>query len=56
MAHKNIVLARSYKRADIEKLHIELNRINQEIFRENDAEKIKQGLGSGKRVFVRFGA
>ena len=55
-AQEYSVGGRTYKRVDIEKLHIELNRINQEIFRENDAEKIKQGLGSGKRVFVRFGA
>ena len=55
-AQEYSVGGRTYKRVDIEKLHIELDRIKQEIFRENDAEKIKQGLGSGKRVFVRFGA
>tara|TARA_Y100001951_G_C11203973_1_gene218809 strand:+ start:51 stop:632 length:582 start_codon:yes stop_codon:yes gene_type:complete len=55
-AQEYSVGGRSYKRASIPDLHIELNRLNEEIFRESDAEKIKQGLGSGRRFYVRFGA
>ena len=45
---------RSYKRSNISDLHVELYRLNAEILKEDDAEKISQGLGSGRRFFVRF--
>ena len=48
------IAGRVYKRVNITDLHVELNRLNAEILKEDDAEKISQGLGSGRRFFVRF--
>ena len=53
-AQEYSVGGRSYKRASIPDLHVELNRLNADIFRESVAEKVKQGLGNGNRFMVRF--
>jgi len=48
------IAGRVYKRVNIPDLHVELHRLNAEILKEDDAEKISQGLGSGRHFFVRF--
>lgn len=53
-AQEYSVGGRSYKRASIPDLHIELNRLNAEILRESVGEKVKQGLGNPNRFMVRF--
>jgi len=53
-AQEYSVSGRSYKRASIPDLHIELNRLNAEILRESVGEKVKQGLGNPNRFMVRF--
>jgi len=53
-AQEYSVGGRTYKRASIPDLHIELNRLNAEILRESVGEKVKQGLGNPNRFLVRF--
>ena len=53
-AQEYSVGGRTYKRASITDLHVELNRLNADILRESDAEKLNQGLGSGLRFYTRF--
>jgi len=53
-AQEYSVGGRTYKRASIPDLHIELNRLNAEILRESVGEKVKQGLGNPNRFMVRF--
>ena len=53
-AQEYSVGGRTYKRASIPDLHIELNRLNAEILRESVGEKMAQGEGNPIRFFVRF--
>jgi hypothetical protein len=45
---------RSYKRIDMDKLRVRLHELNAIVFREKDAKKVAQGLGSGRTLYTRF--